>query len=144
MGKTVQDVYGAFLARVTSDEWMLPEDIEYAEKDWRMLLDIAISRFMIPRVSLSISNTGEFEGAVTNDEVQVLATFMKHEWVKRCISSWETIKMLYSNRDFSQANHLDKLIKFSAQIEIECDHAEKRYSRAPNHESYDYTVMAGG
>jgi hypothetical protein len=34
---------------------------------------------------------------------------MKHEWIKRCVASWEHIGQLYTSKDFSMANHLDKL-----------------------------------
>ena len=35
--------------------------------------------------------------------------YMKHEWIKRCVASWEHIGQLYTSKDFSAANHLDKL-----------------------------------
>ena len=44
----------------------------------------------------------------------MLALYMKHEWIKRCIASWENIRQLYTSKDFSQANHLDKLNKLEA------------------------------
>ena len=55
---------------------------------------------------------------------------MKHEWVKRCIASWENIRQLYADKDFSQANHLDKLNKLEAAIEVEVNHAEGVYDRS--------------
>ena len=68
---------------------------------------------------------------------------MKHEWIKRCVSSWEEIRMLYSNKDFSQANHLDKLIKLSDQVELECLKASSTYGRSIDGKPYDYTKLAG-
>jgi hypothetical protein len=44
---------------------------------------------------------------------------MKHEWIKRCIASWENIRQLYTSKDFSQANHLDKLNKLEVQVALE-------------------------
>ena len=55
---------------------------------------------------------------------------MKHEWVKRCIASWENIRQLYADKDFSQANHLDKLNKLEAAIELEVHRAEGVYDRS--------------
>jgi len=55
---------------------------------------------------------------------------MKHEWVKRCINSWENIRQLYADKDFSQANHLDKLIKLEASIALEVHKAEGIYDRS--------------
>lgn len=140
---TTQDVYDAFLARISSDEWVLPEEDDLAHADWEKLLEIAVFRFRFPRVSLIYDDNGNFEGNVTSREVQVLATFMKHEWIKRCIASWEEIKMMYSTKDFSQANHLDKLIKLSDQVEVECSHAVGTYSRSIDNKPYDYTKWAG-
>ena len=103
-------VYEAFLARITADEWTLEEDIAIVERDWQQLLDIAIFRFKYPRNSLkkikcdpcccdNIDNTFSwcFEGDLDQDEIQLLALYMKHEWVKRCIASWENIRQLYAD-----------------------------------------------
>ena len=55
---------------------------------------------------------------------------MKHEWVKRCIASWENIRQLYADKDFSQANHLDKLNKLEAAVAEEIHHAIGIYDRS--------------
>ena len=98
-------VYDAFLGRITADEWTLEEELAIVERDWQELLKIAIFRFKYPRVSLEIeevtlneeSHTDtlkvyQFVNDLTNDEIQLLALYMKHEWVKRCIASWENIR----------------------------------------------------
>ena len=139
-------VYDAFLARITADEWTLEEELAIVERDWQELLKIAIFRFKYPRVSLDIEevNLGEnqteentpqlqtyqFVGDLTNDEIQLLALYMKHEWVKRCIASWENIRQLYADKDFSQANHLDKLNKLESAINLEVHKAEGVYDRS--------------
>ena len=135
-------VYDAFLARITADEWTLEEELAIVERDWQELLKIAVFRFKYPRVSLdtqknentdSESNpleASEFVGDLTNDEIQLLALYMKHEWVKRCVASWENIRQLYADKDFSQANHLDKLNKLEAAIQIEVQRAEGIYDRS--------------
>lgn len=136
-------VYDAFLARITADEWTLEEELAIVERDWQELLKMAIFRFKYPRVSLEIeevdsnqqSNSDQlvqyqFVDDLTNDEIQLLALYMKHEWVKRCIASWENIRQLYTHKDFSQANHLDKLIKLEAAIALEVHKAEGIYDRS--------------
>lgn len=137
-------VYDAFLARITADEWTLEEELAIVERDWQELLKMAIFRFKYPRVSLEfeeINNEEEednpeqlksyqFVEDLTNDEIQLLALYMKHEWVKRCIASWENIRQLYASKDFSQANHLDKLIKLEAAIEEEVHKALGIYDRS--------------
>ena len=136
-------VYEAFLARITADEWTLEEELAIVERDWQELLNIAIFRFKYPRVSLereeieseNIDDPHElkmyqFVDDLTNDEIQLLALYMKHEWVKRCIASWENIRQLYADKDFSQANHLDKLNKLEAAIQVEVRRAEGIYDRS--------------
>ena len=133
-------VYDAFLARITADEWTLEEELAIVERDWQELLGIAIFRFKYPRISLEVETLdGEEEGQLvrrqfvndlTNDEIQLLALYMKHEWIKRCIASWENIRQLYADKDFSQANHLDKLNKLEAAVEVEVHKAEGIYDRS--------------
>ena len=94
-------VYDAFLARITADEWTLEEELAIVERDWQELLGIAIFRFKYPRVSLEKEEIEpdmnenphklkmyQFVKALPNDEIKLLALYMKHEWVKRCIASW--------------------------------------------------------
>ena len=134
-------VYDAFLARITADEWTLEEELAIVERDWQELLNIAIFRFKYPRVSLEKEEvesndnpeglkTYQFVDDLTNDEIQLLALYMKHEWVKRCIASWENIRQLYADKDFSQANHLDKLNKLEAAIANDVRRAEGIYDRS--------------
>jgi hypothetical protein len=100
-------VYDAFLARILEDEW---ENwlIEEAESDWRQILEMALPHFKFPRVDLTRDDKG-FSGDLGHEEIQIIANFMKCEWLNRCIMTWENVKPLYVERDFSQANLLDKL-----------------------------------
>ena len=126
-------VYDAFLARITADEWTLEEELAIVERDWRELLKIAIFRFKYPRTSLEVEEVEsnfQFTDDLSNDEIQLLALYMKHEWIKRCIASWENIRQLYADKDFSQANHLDKLNKLEAAIQLEVRRAEGIYDRS--------------
>lgn len=136
-------VYDAFLARITADEWTLEEELAIVERDWQELLKMAIFRFKYPRVELTVEEIPgtetendfplqgyQFVNDLTNDEIQLLALYMKHEWVKRCIASWENIRQLYADKDFSQANHLDKLNKLEAAINDDVHKAEGIYDRS--------------
>lgn len=139
-------VYDAFLARITADEWTLEEELVIVERDWQELLKMAIFRFKYPRVDLSVEEIYKFDiesnvdqlkqyqfiNDLTNDEIQLLALYMKHEWIKRCIASWENIRQLYADKDFSQANHLDKLNKLEAAVQLEVRRAEGIYDRSRN------------
>ena len=144
MGTPCQAIYDSFLARISSDEWVLPDEMYIAQRDWFEFLKMAIFRFRFPRKSLEYDvEQMAFNEELDDAEIQVLAIYMKHEWVKRCVASWEEIRMLYSNKDFSQANHLDKLIKLSDQLELECAKSAATYYRSINGRPYDYTKLAG-
>ena len=134
-------VYEAFLARITADEWTLEEELAIVERDWQELLKMAVERFKYPRISLEMEEIKNDDGPIviqfkeelTNAEIQMLALYMKHEWIKRCIASWENIRQLYVDSDYSQANHLDKLLKLDASVALEVHKAEGRYDRSRNH-----------
>ena len=144
MGTPFQAIYDSFLARISSDEWVLPDEMYIAQHDWFEFLKMAICRFRFPRKSLEYDiDQMAFNEELDDAEIQMLAIYMKHEWVKRCVASWEEIKMLYSNKDFSQANHLDKLIKLSEQLELECVKSSATYYRSIKGRPYDYTKLAG-
>lgn len=131
----VSEVYEAFLAKITADDWTLEEDRTIVERDWFEILQASIFRFKYPRVSLELEIEEEeinFVEHLSNDEIQLLALYMKHEWFKRCIASWDKITDLYGDKQFSVANHLDKLNKAEAAIAIEIKHAEGIYDRSRN------------
>ena len=108
-------VYDAFLSRVNEDDWAncySEEDLKWFIKDWRAFLDNAISYFKFPHCSLEIDEENQVftDKNMTMQEVNVLATYMKQEWLKRTIDSWENIKTQYEEKDFSQANLLKTFI----------------------------------
>ena len=135
-------VYTAFLARILEDEWQ-QWMYDEAEQDWRQLMENALTWFKFPRVSLE-HDEDSFVDDLTQAEIQIIADFMKCEWLNRCIMTWENVKPLYEERDFSQANLLDKL---ESALETERKQAEKResiYYRSRNGKPFDYSKLAGG
>ena len=100
-------VYEAFLSRILEDEWQ-HWMIEEAEQDWFQIMINALSWFKFPRVDLTIEDDS-FVGDLNNTEIQIIATYMKCEWINRTIATWENLKPLYEEKDFSHANLLDKL-----------------------------------
>ena len=135
-------IYGAFLSRILEDEWqewMMDE----AEQDWQEILKNAVTWFKFPRISLEYNEDGFIE-ELTQAEIQVIADFMKVEWLNRCIMTWENVKPLYAERDFSQANLLDKL---SNTLEAEKKNAKEResiYYSSRNGKPFDFSKLAGG
>ena len=134
MATPLQDVYDAFLSKIEADDWMLTEEENVVTEDWRMLLNAAIMQFRYPRVSLDYDKeSAVFTDNLGNDEIQILANLMKLEWIRRCISTWDNIRQLYSDKDFSQANFLDKLNKTGEQVRDECRLMLDRYGRSTNY-----------
>lgn len=135
-----QVVYDAFLGKILEDEWN-DWDLEDIETDWHTLLMGAIPQFKFPRVSLEVNDEG-FEDDLNNEEIQILATYMKCEWLNRTLMTWENVKPLYEERDFSQANLIDK---FKNNLQAEQKNAEKleaKYYRSIKRKPYDYTRLA--
>lgn len=137
----LQVVYDAFLARILEDEWSSWE-VDVAKEDWKQILNAAITWFKFPRVSLEIVDE-KFEGDLGNEEVQILADFMKCEWLNRCIMTWENVKPLYEERDFSQANLLDKLKAMLEEERMNALYRESIYYRSIKGRPFKYSKLAG-
>lgn len=134
-------VYEAFLAKTLEDEWgqWMPEE---TEADLQAILKGAIPYFKFPRVSLERDDRGFIED-LNNEEIQILATYMKCEWLNRSIMTWENVKPLYEERDFSQANLLDKLKNTLEYERLNAARLEGFYYRSIKGQSYKYSNLAG-
>ena len=139
---SVYDVYDAFLPKMLEDEWLNWTD-EEREEDWRSLLDAAIPYFKFPRVSLEIVDDEFVDENISNEEIQILATYMKCEWLNRTILTWENVKPLYVERDFSQANLIDKLKQLLEREEYKALKLERIYYRSRNKKPFEYSKLAG-
>lgn len=139
---SIHKVYEAFLSKMLEDEWLHWTE-EEIEADWRQLLNGAIPHFKFPRVNLDIDDSGNFYGDLGVEEIQILASFMKCEWLSREILTWENIKPLYVERDFSQANLIDKLQKLLDKERSEARYLERLYYRSRSRQPFDYTKLAG-
>ncbi len=152
MGTPLTKVYEAFLAKIEQNEWTTVEEMQAAEKDWFKLLEMAINRFMFPRISLDINpiedptNGFSFIATITTAEIQVLATFMKNEWLKRSLASWELIRQQYTTKDFqffSPANQMGKIQEAINQSNDECLRILNVYGRAINGKPFNWSGLAG-
>ena len=136
------NVYNAFLAKTLEDEggeWT-PEE---TQEDLRQLLEIAIPYFKFPRVSLERNEEG-FLNDLGLEEIQILSTYMKCEWLNRSIMTWENVKPLYEERDFSQANLLDKLKNTLEYERLNAVRLEGYYYRSIKGRTFNYSKLAGG
>lgn len=133
-------VYEAFLARILEDEWDTWL-IEEAEQDWRLILEAALPWFKFPRVSLERNDEG-FSETLGAEEIQIIANYMKCEWLNRCILTWENIKPLYTEKDFSQANLLDKLQKTLEGERENAKEMESIYYRSRKGRPFSFSSLA--
>jgi hypothetical protein len=69
---------------------------------------------------------------------------MKCEWLNRCIMTWENVKPLYEERDFSQANLLDKLSNMLKEEREKANWRESIYYRSRGGRPFDFSKLAGG
>ena len=141
-----QVVYDAFLAKQLDDEWNAWDE-EDMQEDWKSLLMGALPWFKFPRVPLDIGideedGTEKFVSDLSNEEIQILATYMKCEWLNRTILTWENVKPLYEERDFSQANLLDKFHQMLEQEKKNAAKLEAVYYRSIKRKPFDYTKLA--
>jgi len=133
-------IYDVFLGKILEDEWgdWTEEEIK---RDLNPLLEAAIPWFKFPRVSLERNSNG-FVNDLSNEEIQIIATFMKCEWLNRVILTWENVKPLYDEKDFSQANLLDKFNKMLTQEKKNAKKLESLYYRSINGKPYQYSKWA--
>lgn len=148
--KTLDELYDAFLSRVNEDDWAkdgyTQEDLEYFTRDWFSFFKQAQIYFKFPRCSLEVDQQTRYflDSKMSDDEIQVLAVYMKQQWINRTIDSWDKIKTQYEEHDFSQANLLDKFIKLKDQVSAEANKVESNYYRSVNKRPYHYRRLAGG
>lgn len=142
MGTPFQVIYDAFTVKILEDEWYTWDD-SMVEADMRAILESAIPYFKFPRNSLVRLNES-FENELTSVEVQILATYMKVEWLNRTILTWKNLKPLYSEQDFSQANLIDKFTKLLQETKKGAKELESIYYRSVDGAPYKYRNWAGG
>ena len=144
MNTPFSKVYDKFFSKITDDMYM-----ELTEFDtYRMvekLLVSAIPHFEFPRVDLtnyvlsSVTEENEieqyegyFNEVLSEEEMNILATYMVVEWLGQQLASVENIRMKYSGSDFkftSQANHMSKLTNLKEHYKTEGFHLQRLYSR---------------
>lgn len=140
MGTNLQDVYDAFLAKMLEDEWT-GWSREEVNEDLEAILLGAIPYFKFPKKSLAFSGEN-FDEELNNSEIQILATYMKVEWLNRTILTWENVKPLYYEKDFSQANLIDKFRQLLEREEKKAARLESIYYRSIDNKPFDYGRLA--
>jgi len=150
-------VYDNFTQKITDDMYMVLDQAD-TDKLMEELLIAAIPYFEFPRVNLSdyvesyieeettycgvdsdnievsafIMGGAYFNCLLTQEEINILATYMVVEWLGQQLASVENIRMKYTGTDFkmtSQANHLHKLIQLKDKYKTEGFHLQRLYKR---------------
>ena len=150
-------IYDNFLSKITDDMYM-----ELTELDTFHLLEelliSAIPKFEFPRVDINdyettfiededtyngvesdnvevraiIYSSGYFVNKLSQEEINVLSTYMIVEWLGQQLASVENTRMKYSGSDFkftSQANHLAKLLSLLEESRRDSFHMQRLYKR---------------
>lgn len=148
-------VYSAFLSKVTADDWefeyqediqsMLPTESD--REDLRSILENALPYFKFPRTSLARNDEG-FENNLSPEEIAIISEYMKVEWLDRTIHTWENVKVMYDERDWSPANLLKQFISLLDRSEAKALKLERLYSRSITGEDgmrkpFDFSQLAG-
>ena len=126
-------VYKRFYSKITDDMYM---ELDEAETDALLeeLLINAIPWFEFPRVNLNDYDIlrQRFKADLSNDEINVLATYMVVGWLDQQLASVENVRMKYTGSDFkmtSQANHMSKLMALRKEYERIGFHLQRVYKR---------------
>lgn len=150
-----QIVYNAFLSKCTADDWANEyEEIagelvptQEALDDLRMILEDALPYFKFPRVSLARGEEG-FNADLSPEEIAVISEYMKVEWLDRTICTWENVKVMYDERDWSPAKLLQQFIALKEKSEKKAAKLESIYARSITDENgyrkpFSYSQLAG-
>ena len=156
-------VYSCFLSKITDDMYLELNEMDTYEMLEELLVS-AINYFEFPRVPIDeyelgfvedeckysgvdsndqevtayIYGGGNFYTTLTQEEINILATYMIVEWIGYQLASIENTRMKYSGADFkftSQANHLAKLITMKSDYEREGFHLQRLYKRRKKDEN---------
>ena len=142
MATPYQKIYEALLVKLPSDndEWdgWLREE---TEEDMRHILESAIPYFKFPRISLERDENG-FTNELKSEEIEIIATYMKCEWLNRQILSLENIGPQYDERDYSPANQLAKLNELLKATQNRAAKLESFYYRSIQGKPFKYSQWA--
>lgn len=126
-------VYESFLSKITDDMYMELTQTETYNMLQELLLS-AIPKFEFPRKDLFDYTIDKecFNSELSNEEVNILATYMIVEWLGQQLATVENVRMKYSGSDFkftSQANHMQKILTIKKDYEREGFHLQRLYKR---------------
>jgi hypothetical protein len=138
MSTPYENVFDSFLSKIEDDFYT---NIQFdIEADLTKLLNTAIVQFDFPKVDILDKDDvmQQFNIDLSLHEIEILANFMKLEWIKRKINSASLLQQMIGDKDFrltSQANHLKVLIDLKSETEKEINSLVTKYSYTNNRQS---------
>ena len=133
MKTTFSKVYDCFYSKITDDMYMELDEAQTAALTEELLIG-ALPSFEFPRQnvhSYDLDNKS-FNVELTQEEINIIATYMVIGWLGQQIASVEVIRMKFSGSDFkftSQANHIAKLLSLKKEYEKTGHHLQRLYKR---------------
>lgn len=133
MNTQFEEIYNRFFSKVTDDMYM-----ELDENQTKAmvgdLFESALPWFEFPRVNVYNfdKNASAYNIELSNEEINIIATYMLVEWLTQQLVTIENTRMKYSGSDFkftSQANHISKLLALKKDYEREGFHLQRLYKR---------------
>lgn len=132
-----EEVYNRFLSKITDDMYMELDQSQTIGLLEELLIN-AIPWFEFPRKNLNSYTItkdvtdSHFNILLTQEEINILATYMVIGWIDQQLASIEVTRMKYSGSDFkmtSQANHMAKLQTLRKEYERTGFHLQRLYKR---------------
>ena len=130
---TFNVIYNSFTSKITDDMYMELTEAETNSMQKELLMN-ALHWFEFPRVDIYDFNEDleEYNILLSNEEINIISTYMVVEWFGYQIASVENTRMKYSGSDFkftSQANHMQKLLQLQKDYERKGFHLQRLYKR---------------
>lgn len=128
-------VDNSFLNKIT-DDLLLTMTEEHLEKTIDGYRNSASVKFkQCNKLSDKNNELRRYNSTLTDEEIEILANLMVLEWLRQRINSIELLKQSMSTKDYkmySQANHLDVLIKLRKDTLSEVDRLIVSYTYSEN------------
>lgn len=140
MGTSFQTIFQRFLNKITDSNLasLLPDTLESIMTEY---LQSAIVRFRKCKKNLQDFDLDlqQFNVDLSLEEIEILANWMRFEWLDQQINRIELLKQSLSSKDYaqySQANHLNSLMNLR-------EVTESGVYKLMNYYSYDNSDLSG-
>ena len=128
---TFNVIYNSFTSKITDDMYMELTKVETDAIQKELLMN-SLHWFEFPRVDIYNYEGEEYKIDLSNEEINIIATYMVVEWIGQQLASVELTRLKYSGSDFkftSQANHMLKLTNLQQEYERKGFHLQRLYKR---------------